>query len=146
MNQASTMNQTSSISPAFTMYQALTVNQAPTFISFLVRSFKMGNYGDFDFNVMAVGEELRSALLYVRFLVLPFPGKFLLYFIKIDLFFLKKDEIRTFGNVEVVVDFRRMAGIFSRCRQAELIFILRLIFRNEEALDRKVKMEILAFS
>jgi hypothetical protein len=60
--------------------------------------FETGIYGDFDFDIMAVGKERKHALRYMRFLVLPFPGKFLLYGVKIDLFFLEKDEIRTFGN------------------------------------------------
>ncbi len=55
-------------------------------------------YGDFDFDIMAAGKEGKHALRYMRFLVLSFPGKFLLYGVKIDLFFLKKDEIRTLGN------------------------------------------------
>ncbi|GAF86160.1 unnamed protein product, partial [marine sediment metagenome] len=55
-------------------------------------------YGDFDFDIMAAGKERKHALCYMRFLVLAFPGKFFLYGVKIDLFFLKKDEIRTKGE------------------------------------------------
>ena len=44
------------------MNQAPTINQAPTFLSFLVRSLKMGIYGDFDFDIMAVGKKRRHAL------------------------------------------------------------------------------------
>jgi len=65
-------------------------------------------YGDFDFGIMAVGKERKHASRYMRFLVLPFPGKFLLYGIKIDLFFLKKEY-----NIEEYTNL--ITGIFLDC-------------------------------
>jgi hypothetical protein len=68
----------------------------------------MGMYGDFDFDIMAVEKERKHALRYMRFLVLPFPGKFLLYGVKIDLFFLKKEY-----NIEEYTNL--IPGIFLAC-------------------------------
>ena len=51
-------------------------------------------YGDFDFDIMAVGKKRKHASRCMWFLVLPFPGKFLLYGVKIELIIPQKEMFR----------------------------------------------------